>query len=85
MATDDFAGYFSQLLVRHRQRSRQGMCLPRADGHLDYLISNRVMFGGSSAPQHAQRVTNAVLHRTLCAVKGFGELTRRVARGASRG
>jgi hypothetical protein len=63
MGADDFAGFFSQLHVRHRQRSRQAMCFPRPDGSLSYLVSKRVTFGGSSAPQHAQRLTNAVLHR----------------------
>ena len=81
MGADDFAGYFSQLYVRHRQRSRQAMCLPRPDGRLSYTFSKRVTFGGSSAPQHAQRLTNAVLHRVQARLR---EEDRRIARDAER-
>jgi hypothetical protein len=64
MACEDFAGFFSQFHVRDRMRSRNGMCFVREDGRLSYNYSTRVTFGGSTAPQFAQRFTNAVLDET---------------------
>lgn len=63
LATDDMKSYFSQLPVRAKNVSRQGIALPREDGSITYSFSRRVQFGGATSPAWAMRLTTAIVHR----------------------
>ena len=63
MAVSDFQGYFSQFFMKYKLQCRQGLCFVRGNGKVEYTYSRRCQFGGATAPQFAQRMSNTVLYR----------------------